>query len=77
MGDALKEFLKSGKNIITDTKLPKSQPTKKQINLQESLSEPVGDRHQVFVKRVIQQKPKKSEILEEFIKIAQEVEKDL
>lgn len=78
MSDSIvKEFLKSGKAIITDTKLPKAQPTKKQVPLQESLSEPSGDRHQVFVKRVINTKPKKSEILEEFIKIVQEAEKDL
>ena len=77
MSDALRDFLKSGRAIITDTKLPKSQPTKKQVALQESLSEPVGDRHQVFVKRVIQQKPKKSEILEEFVKIVAEAEKEL
>ena len=77
MSDALKEFLASGKKIIGDTKQPKSQPTKKQIPLQESLSEPSGDRHQVFIKRVIREKPKKSEILEEFMKIVEEAEKEL
>jgi hypothetical protein len=77
MSDALKEFLNSGKKIITDTKQPKSLPTKKQVPLQESLSEPSGDRHQVFIKRTIREKPKKTEILEEFKKFVEQAEKEL
>lgn len=77
MNDALREFLNSGKKIIGDTKQPKSQPTKKQVPLQESLSEPSGDAHSVFVKRTIREKPKKTEILEEFKKFVEIAEKEL
>jgi hypothetical protein len=68
MNDSLKEFL-SKRNIITDTKLPKAQPTKKQIPISESLSENNSDPYQNMIKRAIRDKPKKSELLEDFKKI--------
>ena len=68
MNDSLKELL-SKRNIITDTKLPKSQPTKKQIPISESLSENSSDPYANLVKRAIRDKPKKSELLEDFKKI--------
>lgn len=76
MDRALQDFLNSGKRIITDTKLPKSKETKKAPTL-ESSTAPIGDPHQVFVKRVIQNKPKKAEILEDFMKFVDLAEKDL
>jgi len=68
MNDAIKELL-SKRNIITDTKLPKAQPTKKQIPIAESLSENNSDPYVNLVRRAIRDKPKKSELLEDFKKI--------
>jgi hypothetical protein len=76
MNDALKEFLNSGKRIITDTKLPKAKETKKQPTL-ESITPQSNDPHHNFIKRVIQNKPKKAEILEDFMKFVDLAEKDL
>lgn len=72
----LKEFLNSGKKIITDTKLPKVKTSK---SVKEEVIEPKqeGDIHQVFVKRTIQDKPKKSEIIEDFKKFITLAEKEL
>ena len=68
MNDAIKQLL-TNRNIITDTKLPKTQPTKKQIPLQESLSVDSSDPYQYMIKRAIRDKPKKSELLEDFKKL--------
>ena len=70
MNDAIKELL-SKRNIITDTKLPKTQPTKKQIPIAESLSENNSDPYVNLVRRAIRDKPKKSELLEDFKKIVE------
>jgi hypothetical protein len=68
MNDSLKELL-SKRTIVTDTKLPKAQPTKKQIPISESLSENNSDPYVNLVRRAIRDKPKKSELLEDFKKI--------
>jgi len=68
MNDAIKQLL-TKKNIITDTKLPKTQPTKKQIPLQDSLAVDSSDPYQHMIKRAIRDKPKKSELLEDFKKL--------
>jgi len=68
MNDAIKQLL-TKKNIITDTKLPKTQPTKKEIPLQESLAVDSSDPYQNMIKRAIRDKPKKSELLEDFKKL--------
>ena len=68
MNDAIKQLL-TNRNIITDTKLPKTQPTKKEIPLQESLAVDSSDPYQNMIKRAIRDKPKKSELLEDFKKL--------
>jgi len=70
MNDAIKELL-SKRNIITDTKLPKAQPTKKQIPIAEFLSENSSDPYANLIRRAIRDKPKKSELLEDFKKIVE------
>ena len=76
MNDAIKELL-SKRNIITDTKLPKAQPTEKQIPIAESLSENNSDPYHNLVRRAIRDKPKKSELLEVFKKIVEMEEQKL
>ena len=76
MNDSLRELL-TKRTVITDTKLPKAQPTKKQIPLSESLSDNSGDPYQNLVKRAIRDKPKKSELLEDFKKMIEIEEQKL
>ena len=72
--EQIKEFLNSGRKIITDTKTPKTT-AKKSVSLEESVAADTGDAHQIFVKRTIRDKPKKSEIIEEFKKFIEIEEK--
>lgn len=71
--DAVKEFLNSGRVIIRDTKLkkPKSAVVEAPAPVKE------GDIHQQFVRRTIEEKPKKSDIIEEFKKIIKIAETEL
>lgn len=61
--EQLNQFLKSGKTLITDTKLKGAIKPKERAKPEE-----LGDPHKVFVRRTIQEKPKKSDIIEEFKK---------
>jgi hypothetical protein len=63
MGNELKEFMKSGKTLITDTKTPRQLKPKEKAKPDE-----IGDPHKMFVRQTIQNKPKKLEIVEEFKK---------
>jgi hypothetical protein len=63
MGNELKEFMKSGKVLITDTKTPRQLKPKEKAKPDE-----VGDPHKMFVRQTIQNKPKKLELVEEFKK---------
>jgi hypothetical protein len=63
MGNELKEFMKSGKTLITDTKTPRQLKAKEKAKPDE-----IGDPHKMFVRHTIQTKPKKLEIVEEFKK---------
>lgn len=59
----LKQLLEN-KKIITDTKTPKkdTKPEEIEITFEEIQKNP----HKSFVKRVIETKPKKAEIVEDF-----------
>ena len=61
--EQLREFLKSGKTLIGDTKLKGTLKPKDRAKPDE-----LGDPHKVFIRRTIQEKPKKAEIIEEFKK---------
>jgi hypothetical protein len=63
MGNELREFMKSGKVLITDTKTPRQLKPKEKAKPDE-----VGDPHKMFVRQTIQNKPKKLELVEEFKK---------
>jgi hypothetical protein len=63
MGNELKEFMKSGKVLITDTKTPRQLKPKEKAKPDE-----IGDPHKMFVRQTIQNKPKKLELVEEFKK---------
>jgi hypothetical protein len=63
MGNELREFMKSGKTLITDTKTPRQLKPKEKAKPDE-----IGDPHKMFVRQTIQNKPKKLELVEEFKK---------
>jgi hypothetical protein len=70
--DYLKEVLSSGRAILGDTKTPKLKKQTKPSSVQES---PESDPHKIFVKRAINEKPKKQDMVKEmerFIKAAED-----
>ena len=73
MSDILKDFLASGKKLISDTKIKTIKvvkPTK--------IDAPIdSDPHKVFTKRTIAEKPKKSDIIDEFKKFIKSAEEKL
>jgi len=74
MSDALKDFL-GGRKIITDTKI--RQLKNKDVK-PSKLGTPIdNDPHKVFTKRTIAEKPKKSDIIDEFKKFIKSAEEKL
>ena len=77
MSDFLKEFLTSGKKLLTDTKTPKQLKTVASSKGKPSRPAAAGsipdtDPHKVFVKRAIQEKLKKEEIVKQIQKFCDE-----
>jgi hypothetical protein len=69
MSAHLDDFLKSGRKILEDTKspaLPKKKGEKVKTLGTEGPQE--TDPHKVLIRRTIQEKPKKKELIEEFQK---------
>jgi hypothetical protein len=76
MSEALKDFLASGRKLLGDTKTPKAKETKKQPP--SVGSGPVEtDPHKIFQRRTIQEKPKKSEVVEDMKKFIKQAEDKL
>lgn len=69
MSNVLADFMKSGKKILDDTKLPKLTPPKN-----AKIPEPSGDPHKMFIRRTIQERPKKTEVVAEFKKFIEAAE---
>lgn len=74
MDNNMRDFLKSGKTIITDTLAPKSelpkQPKKKVASEPVSIDDPLGN----LIKRVKDEDVKKIEVVEVFKKIIEQEE---
>ena len=73
MSDYLKDILASGKRLLTDTKTPKQIKVvpaggKGKLSNPAAGSAPESDPHKVFVKRAIQEKLKKAEIVKQLQK---------
>ncbi len=64
MSSYLNDMLKMGKKIIDDTKAPAIKKGKKPIPAMDSMGE--TDPYRILVKRLIQDKPKKEEVVKEF-----------
>jgi hypothetical protein len=74
MDSNFKNFMQSGKKMVGDTKVAKAKETKKQPPKMDS---EIGDAHQVFVRRAIQELPKKSDIVEDLQKFCNAAEKNI
>ncbi len=72
MSAYLQDILKSGKKIITDTKVPAKMISKKKTSPMDIPAE--TDPHKLLIRRTIEEKPKKSELIEEFKKFIQAAE---
>jgi hypothetical protein len=76
MSEALKDFLASGRKLLGDTKTPTAKTTKKQPPAVGT--GPVEtDPHKIFQRRTIQEKPKKSEVVEDMKKFIKQAEDKL
>lgn len=71
MTDLLRDFLKSGKKLLDDTKAPK------RMKKQPDLSEMETDPHRVFVKRTINEKPKPKDLVKELKRFIDAAEAEL
>lgn len=72
MASYLKDVMASGRVILGDTKIPKLSKQTKPSSVTEP---PESDPHKIFVKRTINEKPSKKDVVEEmkrFIKVAED-----
>ena len=75
MSAYLQDLIKSGKKIISDTKVPAKMIEKGSKKKTASMDVPVETNpHKMLIRRTIQEKPKKSELVEEFKKFIQAAE---
>lgn len=72
----LTQLLKSGKQILTDTKIPASKEKREKIvkNAQEP---PDSDPHKAFIKKTITEKPSKEDVVKDFERFIKEAESKL
>jgi hypothetical protein len=67
MSDYLNNLLKTGRTILEDTKAPRrieKKASKKPIGPMDAPTD--NDPHKVLIKKTIQEKPKKSVLIDEF-----------
>jgi hypothetical protein len=74
MDNNFKEFLSSGRALITDTKTPKVKSESVKAPKKGTDVPVSSDPHRVLIKRMIEDKIKKSDVIEEFKKFIQEAE---
>ena len=72
----LSQVLKTGRKILTDTKLPASK--EKRDKIVKNQEQPVeSDPHKAFIKKTITEKPKKEDVLKDFRRFIEEAESKL
>jgi hypothetical protein len=75
MDGTYREFLSSGKALITDTKTPKVKSESVKKSKAGFDTPPIEkDPHRVLIRRCIDDKIKKSDVVEEFKKFIQQAE---
>jgi translation elongation factor EF-1alpha len=77
MDNTYRDFMQSGKALITDTKTPKVKA--KSVKGPDKGTDVIvsGDPHKVLIKRCIDEKIKKSDVIEEFMKFIIQAESEL
>ena len=65
MDSILKDFLSSGRALVSDTKKPMTKAPKNEKG-KHSMMETETDPHRVFIRRIIKEKPPKKEVVEQF-----------
>jgi hypothetical protein len=73
MDATYRSFLETGKSLLLDTKIPR----KKNQKVSPSLEPLDADPHKALVKRTIANKPKKSELVDDFKKFIKAAEDEL
>lgn len=74
MSDYLKDLTAKGMRILADSK---SRPPKAAPKPPPITTKPEADPHKAFVKRTIQERPKKSAVVEELMKFIKQEEDEL
>lgn len=74
MEGILRDFMSSGKRLLTDTKQMKIKDPKKK---KAAIDTPEADPHKNFIRRVCMEKPKKSEVVDDIKKFIAGAEAEL
>ena len=74
MDSLLRDFLASGKKLLNDTKEKKIKTAQQRKKAQEPLD---ADPHKNFIRRVVSEKPKKAEVVEDIKKFIKGAEEEL
>ena len=81
MSDYLSQILKSGKKLITDTKIPASKEKRETVAKSVAKAEAGGtvdtNPHKAFIKRVSSEKPKKDEVVKDLKRFIEQEEAKL
>lgn len=72
--DYLKDILSSGRAILGDTKVPKPQGKTKPSSVTEP---PESDPHKIFIKKTINEKPPKKDVVEQLKRFCKAAEDEL
>lgn len=74
MSDYFKEFMTSGRALLLDTKSPRKVVPAARAIKKEHMGVVETDPYKAFVKRVVTEKPKKTEIVKELKRFAEAAE---
>ena len=77
MSDYFKEFLASGRSLLTDTKTPRKMAAKSRPIKKEHMGLTETDPYKAFIKKVIDEKPPKKELVKEFKRFCDAAEEAL
>ena len=72
----LKQFLASGKQLLSDTKIPATKEKREKV-AKNATEAPDSDPHKAFVKKDITDKPKKEDVVKDFQRFIKEAEAKL
>lgn len=78
MSDFLQQLFSSGRKIVNDSKAPRPQHKKKDPpTIEKAAADVETDPHRIFVKRMINEKPKSADVVKEIQKFISAAEAEL